>query len=108
MNLSNILYIGYTLNILVFIVAISIAIHIQKEIGMDIIKKLHANVKYRVSNYILLMYFIPYVPAFSLIKSYYIYNKLKTDNILETYEKFINREPTGLMKLFLKENKEVK
>lgn len=102
MNLSDLIVVGYILNVLIFIITIGIAMQIQREIGLQIVKRLHANASYKVSNWVFILYVIPYFPAISLAKTYIEYNKLKTDNIVETYERFINRKPTLFAKLFIK------
>lgn len=104
MNLSDVIFLGYVLNVLVFIVALALAIHIQKELGLQVLKKIHEQSvlgQYKVSRWIYIIYAVPYFPIYLMIRAFYEYNKVKTDNLLESYEKYINREPSGLMKIFI-------
>lgn len=108
MNLSDVIILGYILNVLVFVVALGLAVYIQKEIGLQLVRKIHNNASYKVKSWILFLYLVPYVPVLSVARSYYEYNKIKTDNLVESYERFINREPTWLQKLFMKDVKDTK
>lgn len=100
MSIFSYALIGILINLMVIVGFVTWAIRIREEVGYTIYNKMREDSP-RYSSWILLIWLIPYIGIYSLLKTMYRWHKIQADNLVERLDIFIHRPPGFISKYFL-------
>lgn len=101
--INNFWLTGYFINATVFFGLVTYLALITADIGKDIMRKLRENQSYEVSMWVFIVWLIPYIGVYSLVRFLYQWNRIKADSLLERVDKWSNRDPGVISRIFLKQ-----